>query len=122
MTKTSHDYRHVLRQFIHEKKATWTSLTDQEIAKNCGIQKSYFSRVLSGHADLSADQIFKIADYLGLKPVELKYVQLLLEYARSSVPKRREKLQREIDHVRLKLLDPSSVLNAKKPRNQEADL
>jgi hypothetical protein len=63
------------------------------------VPKSYLSRVLHGKADLNSDQFFLAMEYLSLNVNERLYLTLLLEYARTALPKRREMLSEEIDQI-----------------------
>ena len=68
------DYRDAIRQRLLELKAQNPSSSFQNLAKRCGVQKTYLSRVLSGgKAELSSDQLFLALDYLGFPEPEREY-------------------------------------------------
>lgn len=77
-------------------------LTYEKLAKNLRIQKSYFSKVLKGDADLSRDQAFLCAQEMKLSESEEDYLYLLIELSRTSLPEFKKKLKEKIKGIQLK--------------------
>jgi uncharacterized protein (TIGR02147 family) len=98
-------YREVLRRTIAERKRTDHKVNFQNLADKVRIPKSYLSKVIHGKADLNTDQLFLISNELDLSEEEQNYLQLLLEYARCGVKKRRDVLGNKIEHIRKTKLD-----------------
>jgi len=60
------------------------------------MPKSYLSRVIHGGADLNADQMSLVCEFLHLSESETDYLQLLLDYERSGLQNRKAKLLQKI--------------------------
>ena len=96
------NYKDFLRlALIEKRKHVSASFTYSRMAKVCGIQKTYLSRVLNSDAShLSEDQLFQAGTYLGLTKDENKYLQLLRTYQKSDVLSFKAELKSEIDSIR----------------------
>lgn len=96
------DYKQFLREGLHEKKTQVSSrFTYERMAKACGIQKTYLSRVLnSDDTHLSEEQLFLCATFLGLAKEERQYLQLLRSHQRANVASFKEELRAEIERER----------------------
>jgi transcriptional regulator with XRE-family HTH domain len=96
------DYKSLLREELElRKSALGNRVTFERMAKACGVQKTYFSRVLNTDAaHLSQDQLYQACLYLGLTKDERRFVSLLLEHERATVSRRKEDLAAEIDAIR----------------------
>lgn len=96
------DYKIFLREALREKKLQVSaSFTYDRMAKACGIQKTYLSRVLnSDDSHLSEDQLFLAATYLGMPREEHRYLDLLRAFQKSQSTQYRAGLQKEIDQLR----------------------
>jgi hypothetical protein len=71
------------------------------MARACGIQKTYLSRVLNSEtAHLNEEQLFLAATYLGLASEEQRYLQLLRVFEKATAASYKAELQREIEKVR----------------------
>ena len=110
------DYRSFLKDNLQEKKAKVSSrYTYERMAKACGIQKTYLSRVLnSSDAHLNEDQLFQCGAYLGLTHSEHRYLRLLRDYAKSHVAERRRELSVEIEEARSVTRSSESYLRAER--------
>lgn len=99
-------YKALLKSgLLARKEIHGTSFTFQKMALACRVQKTYLSRVLNdgeGKAHLSADQLFLAAGYLGLGEEERRFLFLLFERERSTIPARRRALDRELELIRKK--------------------
>ncbi|MBY0369513.1 DUF4423 domain-containing protein [bacterium] len=97
----SDDYKAVIKYRLLELKSQNPSHNFQSLANQCGVQKTYLSRVLSGgKAELNSDQFFLAIEYLGFAAEEKDYLVLLHEWQRSSLPARRAFLERQLEAVR----------------------
>jgi len=96
------DYKTFLREALREKKQQVSaSFTYDRMAKACGIQKTYLSRVLnSDDSHLSEDQLYLAASYLGISREEHHYLDLLRAYQKSQSAKYRASLEKEIELLR----------------------
>ncbi|MFW7381769.1 MAG: DUF4423 domain-containing protein [Oligoflexus sp.] len=90
-------YRELIRDY-----ARFKSLSYRSLATAAHIHTSYFSRVMAGATDFSADQIFKITKAMQIQEHEIEYILLLGEWSRAShhehgsfIKKRIEYLQEE---------------------------
>lgn len=90
------DYREALLQKIENRKALG-KLTLAKLAEKVGLQPSYLTHVLKGRADFNSDQLYAVCEMLNCTEGETDYLILLLEYARSTIPARKEKLKKRID-------------------------
>ncbi len=105
------DYRKIINTIVDERKKINPSTTFQSLADSIRIQKSYLSKVINGHADFNADQLFMTARFLDLNQEQTNYLQLLLELERSIYPERRETLQKEIEAIQEEKRDSKNALN-----------
>ncbi len=96
------NYKDFLRlALIEKRKHVNASFTYSRMAKVCGIQKTYLSRVLNSDAShLSEDQLFQAGTYLGLTKDENKYLQLLRTYQKSDVLSFKAELKADIESIR----------------------
>lgn len=107
------NYHVILKKIVEERKRIDPKFNFQAIAEATRIPKSYLSKVAHEKAHFSADQLFLVGEHLGLNEKQLRYMQLLLELARSGVKKRREQLEKEIQALRDRALDSREHLQAK---------
>jgi uncharacterized protein (TIGR02147 family) len=103
------NYRALLKAIVNEKKRSDSHWSFHKLAQIAGIQRSYMSKVLSGTAELSADQLFLIADELKWTQEQTDYVYLLLEYSKCAVTKRRELLLQKITLIQADKANTSLV-------------
>ncbi len=106
------DYRQIIEAVVNDRKRLDTSINFQQMANYVRIPKSYLSRVVHGKADLSTDQLFLVCQYLAFSERECEYMQYLLEYARSGIKARKEKLLREIHVIQAQNFDTEAHINA----------
>ncbi len=107
------NYHAVLRKIVEERKRIDPKFNFQAIAEATRIPKSYLSKVAHEKAHFSPDQLFLVGEHLGLNDPQMRYMQLLLEQARSGVKKRREQLEKELQAMRDRALDSREHLQAK---------
>lgn len=110
---TESSYQSILRRVVEERKGIDSAFTFQVIAEATRIPKSYISKVTTGKAHFSADQLFAVCEFLGFTERQVRYMMLLLEQERSTIPKRRETLLREIQTIRDQALDSREHIKAK---------
>lgn len=97
----STDYKELIKSRLHELKAQNPHYNFQNLAKECGVQKTYLSKVLNGdEADLNSDQLFLAVGYLGFAPEEKRYVTILHQWQRAYVPLRKTHLENELTEIR----------------------
>ena len=109
------DYKKIIRECLQEKKQVSARYTFEKMAKYCGVQKTYLSRVLNNdHSHLNQDQLYNAAQYLGLATHERRYLSLLRDWQLSGSPNRKVELEQEIDAFQKKQLQSQSYLKAKK--------
>lgn len=92
-------YREILKILVEQQKKLHAYITFQKIAEECGIQKTYLSKVINETADLNQDQLYTVCDFLKLEDKEKEYMSLLLEYERSQNKKRKQILLDQIKKI-----------------------
>jgi uncharacterized protein (TIGR02147 family) len=95
------DYREALRELVVERKRLDTQFGFHSLADAARIQRPYMSKVISGKAELSVDQLYLICESLGLDSERAEFIELLLNYSRSAVTSRKKKLKSRIDATAL---------------------
>ena len=90
------DYREYLKEVLSQRKTLDSKFRLHQAAAYVGIQNTYLSNVLAKRVHLSADQLFLLSEFLGLKEKESQYLMNLMEWARSSVAQRKKRLKSEI--------------------------
>ncbi len=105
-------YIAVINSYIDIIKSTGRKITYQKLAQEIGVQKPYFSKVMSKQTNLSQDQLYKICQYLQIKDEKYRYMTLLLEKERTGVEKRKKELSKEIAHYQSKFIQTKSYLEA----------
>jgi uncharacterized protein (TIGR02147 family) len=105
-------YRAVIREAVAERKKLDQGVTFQNLAAHARIPKSYLSKVLGGGAELSADQMYLVCDYLRLEAEPRDYLLLLLEHDRSGVQPRKAELLRRIKAVQARHLKTQAYVSA----------
>src|SRR5690349_11834242 len=99
----SKSYKTYLRDALLQKKQAVSAsrYTYDRMARACGIQKTYLSRVLnSDGSHLSDDQLYLACRFLGVGIEEREFLLLLRDCERSSVPERKAELQGRITATR----------------------
>ncbi len=106
------DYRDILRKLVKERQQSDSHFTFARLAQRTGIQKTYLSKVINGSADLNADQLYVITEVFQLGVEEIKFMELLLERARTALPSRRKRLEEEILQIQMRHIDTKKQLRA----------
>lgn len=117
------DYKIFIKDALREKKNRVSGrFTYDRMAKACGIQKTYLSRVLNSEdSHLSEDQLYLAATYLGLTKQERKYLQLMRSRQKSSSVQYQAEIQSEMDTFRQANERSEHHLSAE-PINSEVEL
>ncbi len=94
-------YRDVIRAYVKEQGSSFRAL-----ASVSQIHTSYFSRVMAGDSEFSAEQLFKICKAMALQEADIDYVLLLGDLSRSSHHEHKAFLKQRIhalreEHLRL---------------------
>ncbi len=104
------NYRECLTHCVQVRQSTRPDLNFQKLAEGARVSKSYLSKVLSGKANLSGDQLFLIAQELKLSEDETSYLELLLEKERCGVKERIRLFDRRLSEMRERHLQARSFL------------
>ncbi|MBI2519968.1 MAG: TIGR02147 family protein [Bdellovibrio sp.] len=108
------EYRKIIKTIVETKKQVDKKFNYQKMAESMGIQKAYLSQVLQGTRDFSQDQLYRAAQFLRLTEPEYEYMKLLLEYSRSALAERKQKLQKEISEIQSQNLKTEKSVDLKK--------
>jgi transcriptional regulator with XRE-family HTH domain len=101
----SETYKDIIRLAVQRHLSLFqTKLTYQKIAEDCGIQKTYLSKVKNHSADLSADQFFAVCEYLKLSQDEINFALLVHSFDRSQNKSHKEFLSQSIKAIRREAL------------------
>lgn len=106
------NYRGILTELIEERRKGDRRWSFQGLAEAIRVPKSYISRVAHGDADLSHDQLYLACDYFELTVDETQYLDMLLQYERCGLEKRKVSLKAEIHKLQRRFLDPGRVLKS----------
>ena len=82
------DYRDLIKIVIDGLKEK-SKITYAYVAKDCGIQSTYLTRVLKKDNHLSSDQVYSISRCLGFSPLQEQLLHLLHQEATSALLKRK---------------------------------
>jgi len=108
------DYRQLLCDLSKNFKKSRPAFTLQKLALRTQLHPPYLSAVLKKRQHLNADQLYSILKQLTLKEDEMSYALLLLDWERSSLPERKEKLLGDIQKIQKSKLQSESHLKAEK--------
>jgi len=106
-------YRKAVEGLIARAREQMPDFTQSALARAIAVQDAYLSNVLHGRAELNADQLFSLADFFKLGPVETDYLITLLEWERSTQPLRKSGLKARLDSIRAAQLSTAKYLKAK---------
>ncbi len=108
------NYQVIIQEAVKELKKLDSTFHFQKLAEIAGIQKSYLSKVIHGTAHLNTDQLHMICEQLRMDEPQQKYMALLLEYAKSSLKQRKEKIFSEIQKIQTQFLETKKHLSKEK--------
>jgi uncharacterized protein (TIGR02147 family) len=92
------DYREYIQAQIAASGSEWGLISRMAAAAHC--QRSQLSRVLSGHLHLTPDQAFGLSEFWKLDEPAHTYFLKLVEFARASQKRYRDRLSSELDRLR----------------------
>src|SRR5947209_1133714 len=92
------DYRSFIKDYVHGSESNWGLWA--KLAKASGCQAPYLTQVIKGRAQLTADHVMGLAEYLDMSGEEVDFFLTLLELARASTPKFKGHLQAKIRKIR----------------------
>ncbi|WP_141730741.1 DUF4423 domain-containing protein [Oligoflexus tunisiensis] len=104
-------YREIIRAFVKSHDSSHRAL-----ATACQIHTSYFSRVMTGDAEFSAEQLFKICKAMELQEEDINFVLMLGELSRSSHHEHKQFLKQRIEAVQEEHLRLSQQLQGEMTR------
>lgn len=105
-------YRKAFDQlFRQQKKLMGNRWSLARLAEQTGIQASYLTNTIKGRAHFSSDQIFAVGERLGLSDKELDYLNLLMQFERSTHSKLKKQLLGELTQLRNDNLRVDKVIN-----------
>lgn len=107
------NYKKIMSAFLLHRKKANSRFTFEAMAKACGVQKTYLSKVLKHKGNLNPDQIYSACEYLRFNPLERDYVTALYQLATSEHPKRKEEIAHRVSELRKKALKTEEVLGLK---------
>lgn len=102
MSLYSHtSYKDLLKGQLLSKKASISSRYNfSAMARHCGIQKTYLSKVLNHSGHLTSDQLYLCCEYLGLTDKEQAFAFLLFEFERSANLRRKSRIESDLAKIR----------------------
>lgn len=92
----AHNYKIFVRDFIKSKPSGGRG-TFRELANHLRVHTTFISQVFSGSKDLSAEQGFKTAEFLGLDTNQSEYFLALIELERATFEPLRERIRARMD-------------------------
>ncbi len=107
------DYRAAVQSAI-ERVRFHKPLSYAQLARQSGVQATYFSNVLKNRAHFNADQLYRVARALEVSESELEFISLLLEWERSAEKERKRELNRRLETIREENLSTGRHLSAKR--------
>ncbi len=107
------NYIEALEELFQARKSRVGKWTLARMGEEIGIQPSYITNVLKGRAHLQSDQLYAIAEHLGLKSNEREYLLLLLDYNRTVSAARKTELKAKLLQFQKKLLKSERHISAK---------
>lgn len=105
-------YKDALKLLVEERKQLRKSVTFEAMAKYCGIQKTYLSKVLSQKGNLSLDQLALAGEYLKLNTFESQFLENLYLQNTTIVQARLAKYQQALEKARREILKSENSLQA----------
>lgn len=99
------DYRFALKdRFFELKNIYGNHFNSSDLAGICGLQRTYFSKVINSRAHLNEDQLFEVLEYLKFNDKEKEYLTILSQSQKSQNAIRKELLAKDALSLRKKFL------------------
>lgn len=120
---TCMDYKKALIKYVQEKKIKNKSISFESMAKYCGIQKTYLSKVLHKKGNLSLDQFFLACQYLKLTSTEFEFMENLFHFSTTNIELRKIKYQKLLEENKKEILKSENNLKlTNTPQTKTNDL
>ncbi len=114
-------YRAALRDRLEElRRERGRSFTQQALAVQMGVQKTYLSAVLAGRGDLNPDHLYLAAEFLELDEAEENFLHLLWSYERCRLRSRKQSLLTRIRLVQGSRLRTETAIRVDKVSDPDA--
>lgn len=94
---TFNNYRKALKFVYKDVKSIKRSISLESLAADISSHGSFLSNVFNEKAHINSDQLTSLCESLGLTEEQRMYLDLLLQWERSTHPSRRKSLQEEIE-------------------------
>jgi uncharacterized protein (TIGR02147 family) len=107
------DFREILNELVRAQKEKTPDFNFSKLSRVIGVQKTFLSKVMSGGSQLSADQVYLLADFFELTKEEHDYFMLLIECERTGLAKRRQALEKKIGALQAAHRNTKQSLKAK---------
>ncbi len=105
------DYKAILRALVQQRRSQFGSrYTFDKVAQACGVQKTYFSKVLNGLGNLNPDQLYSACEFLKIPSDEIDYILLVREWQLADHKTRKQKISLKLSEIRRKQLKTESSL------------
>lgn len=115
-------YQSILRKVVEERKNSDSKFNFQAIAEATRIPKSYLSKVTTGKAHFSGDQLYSVCAFLGFSEMQMHYTSLLLELERSTLKARKQLIQRDLTAIKDQALDSREHIKARSGNLSDQEL
>lgn len=93
------DYRHFISEYLGKlPKNGRGELT--KMAKALGVHQTLMSLVIAGERDLSVEQGYDLAVYIGLTDLESEYFSLLIQFARAGTARYKKVIQEKLEKIK----------------------
>lgn len=102
------DYRDFIKTLVEKKPSPHSY---QSLAQAMQMQKSYLSRILKGSGQLNQDQGYHLAGHLGLSDSEQDYLEMIIEYDRTALQKRKKNLKAKIQQIQKSKIQSKEFLS-----------
>ena len=111
------DYRLFFRQKTEDKAGAWGSKS--KLAKAVGCQLPFISQFLNGKAELSAEQVFRAADFYSLSEEEKEFLILLHQRDRAGTTELKKYYSEKIEKINQARLTISTRLGQDHALNEK---
>ncbi len=115
-------YTKLIELYVSQMKERGAKYTYQKLAEQIGVQKSYFSKVLAGQANLNSDQFFNFLELTNFDEEQRSFAELLLAKSRCANPERLAILKEKISEIKKKKLKTEEVIKASRISDKEMNL
>jgi DNA-binding MarR family transcriptional regulator len=112
----------LINSYIAYEKVLGNKVTFQNLSDQMRIQKSYLSKVMSRNASISKDQGYLLAKFIGLKPEEVEYLFLLIDYEKCALKELRDDLLHKIKTIQISKTQSDQYLEKESNELTSADI